>query len=55
MLRTLISLKWKDISEEDKKLWSGKASEAMEGYKKEMEEYNKSIVAKLEEKLQMKF
>ncbi|KAL5052880.1 hypothetical protein RYX36_033562 [Vicia faba] len=50
MLRTLISLKWKDMSEKDKELWSGKASEAMEEYKKEMEEYNKSIVAKLLEK-----
>ncbi|CAK8579315.1 unnamed protein product [Lathyrus sativus] len=50
MLRTLISLKWKDMSEEDKQLWSGKASEAMDAYKKEMEEYNKSIVAKLLEK-----
>lgn len=50
MLRALVSLKWKDMNEEDKQLWSGKASEAMDAYKKEMEEYNKSLVAKLVEK-----
>jgi len=38
------------MSEEDKQLWNGKASEAMDAYKKEMVEYNKSIVAKLEQK-----
>lgn len=50
MLRALVSLKWKDMSEEDKQLWSGKASEAMDAYKKELDEYNKSLVAKLMEK-----
>jgi upstream-binding transcription factor len=50
MVTTLVSLKWKDMSEEDKQVWNGKASEAMDAYKKEMEEYNKSIVAKLEQK-----
>jgi upstream-binding transcription factor len=38
------------MSEEDKQVWNGKASEAMDAYKKEMEEYNKSIVAKLKQK-----
>lgn len=38
------------MSEEEKQVWSGKASEAMDAYKKESEEYNKSIVAKLEQK-----
>ncbi|CAJ2676473.1 unnamed protein product [Trifolium pratense] len=50
MLTTLISLKWKDMSEEDKQVWNAKASEAMDAYKKEMEEYNKSIAAKVEQK-----
>jgi upstream-binding transcription factor len=50
MLNTLVSLKWKDMSEEDKQVWNGKASEAMDAYKKKMEEYNKSIVAKQEQK-----
>jgi upstream-binding transcription factor len=42
MLNTLVSLKWQ--------VWNGKASEAMDAYKKVMEEYNKSIVAKQEQK-----
>jgi upstream-binding transcription factor len=50
MVTTLVSLKWKDMSEEDKQVWNGKASEAMDAYKKEMEEYNKSIVLKLKQK-----
>uniref|UniRef100_A0A5B7CGP3 Putative high mobility group B protein 6 n=1 Tax=Davidia involucrata TaxID=16924 RepID=A0A5B7CGP3_DAVIN len=41
-LNALISVKWKELSEEDKQMWKEKASEAMETYKKELEEYNKS-------------
>ncbi|XP_074264979.1 high mobility group B protein 13-like [Silene latifolia] len=37
----LISLKWKELSEEEKKIWNDKAAEGMEAYKKELEEYNK--------------
>ncbi|XP_061337846.1 high mobility group B protein 6-like [Gastrolobium bilobum] len=43
-LNALVSLKWKELSEEDRQLWNGKASEAMDAYKKELEEYNKSLV-----------
>ncbi|XP_057421825.1 high mobility group B protein 6-like [Lotus japonicus] len=44
-LNALVSLKWKELSEEEKQLWNGKASEAMEAYKKELEEYNKSLAS----------
>ena len=37
----LISMKWKELGEEEKKVWNDKAAEGMEAYKKEMEEYNK--------------
>ncbi|XP_043715182.1 high mobility group B protein 13-like isoform X2 [Telopea speciosissima] len=43
-LNTLISVKWKELNEADKQLWNVKAAEAMEAYKKEMEEYNQSTV-----------
>ncbi|XP_065858647.1 high mobility group B protein 13-like [Euphorbia lathyris] len=42
-LNALISLKWKELSEEEKQKWNAKAAESMEVYKKEIEEYNKSI------------
>ncbi|XP_057751400.1 high mobility group B protein 6-like [Arachis stenosperma] len=48
-LNALISLKWKELSEEDRQMWNGKASEAMEVYKKELEEYNKTIATSTEE------
>ncbi|XP_027341422.1 high mobility group B protein 6-like [Abrus precatorius] len=49
-LNALVSLKWKELSEEDRQLWNGKASEAMDAYKKELEEYNnKSIAADQEQ------
>ncbi|KAL5552367.1 hypothetical protein UlMin_002543 [Ulmus minor] len=35
----------KELSEEDKKIWNEKAAEAMEGYKKELEAYNKTVAA----------
>nr|GMD01612.1 high mobility group B protein 6-like isoform X1 [Ipomoea batatas] len=41
-VNALISLKWKELSEEEKQVWNSKAAEAMEAYKKELEEYNKS-------------
>ncbi|KDP25323.1 hypothetical protein JCGZ_20479 [Jatropha curcas] len=41
-LNAMISVKWKELSEEDRQIWNAKAAEAMEVYKKEMEEYNKS-------------
>ncbi|KAL7159950.1 hypothetical protein ABFS83_01G062500 [Erythranthe nasuta] len=47
-INALISLKWKEMSEEDKQVWNSKAAEAMEVYKKELEEYNKKVVAEEE-------
>ncbi|XVF13006.1 hypothetical protein REPUB_Repub08aG0169900 [Reevesia pubescens] len=46
-LTALISLKWKELSEEEKNGWNAKAAEAMEAYKKELEEYNKSVAAEM--------
>ncbi|GLU05941.1 hypothetical protein SLE2022_230180 [Rubroshorea leprosula] len=40
-LNALISVKWKELNEEEKQVWNSKAVEAMEAYKKELEEYNK--------------
>ncbi|KAK3206074.1 hypothetical protein Dsin_020120 [Dipteronia sinensis] len=34
-----------ELSEEEKQAWNAKAAEAMEAYKKELEEYNNSIAA----------
>ncbi|XP_022733299.1 high mobility group B protein 6-like [Durio zibethinus] len=47
-LNALISVKWKELSEEEKNGWNAKAAEAMEAYKKELEEYNKSAAAAAE-------
>ncbi|KHN16752.1 High mobility group B protein 6 [Glycine soja] len=44
-LNALVSLKWKELSEEDRQFWNGQASKAMDAYKKELEEYNKSLAA----------
>ncbi|KAF8413297.1 hypothetical protein HHK36_001275 [Tetracentron sinense] len=41
-LNALISVKWKELDQADKQIWSDKAMEAMEAYKKELEEYNKT-------------
>ncbi|CAN0862816.1 High mobility group B protein 13 [Linum grandiflorum] len=41
----LISLKWKELSEEERRIWDAKAAELMDVYKKEIEEYNKSCAA----------
>ncbi|GKV40076.1 hypothetical protein SLEP1_g47750 [Rubroshorea leprosula] len=48
-LNALISVKWKELGEEEKQVWNSKAAEAMEAYKKELEEYNKSTAAVMEE------
>lgn len=45
-INALISLKWKELSEEEKQVWNNEAAEAMEAYKKEMEEYNKTAAEK---------
>lgn len=45
-LTALISVKWKGMSDEEKQSWNLKAAEAMEAYKKELEEYNKSVAEK---------
>lgn len=44
-LNALISVKWKEMSDEEKQKWNLIAAESMDAYKKEMEEYNKSIAA----------
>jgi upstream-binding transcription factor len=41
----LISLKWKELSEEEKQVYNGKAAKLMEAYKKEVEAYNKKSAA----------
>ncbi|KAL0393651.1 UNVERIFIED_CONTAM: High mobility group B protein 6 [Sesamum latifolium] len=49
-LNALISVKWKELSEEEKQIWNEKAAEAMEVYKKELEAYNKKVAAEEETK-----
>ncbi|KAF5734769.1 high mobility group B protein 13-like [Tripterygium wilfordii] len=44
-LTALISLKWKELNEEEKQVWNAEAAEAMKVYKKELEEYNKTAAA----------
>ncbi|KAI3468639.1 hypothetical protein Pfo_025302 [Paulownia fortunei] len=44
-LNALVSVKWKELSEEEKQIWNDKAAEAMEAYKKELEAYNKKLAA----------
>ncbi|PSS11330.1 High mobility group B protein [Actinidia chinensis var. chinensis] len=44
-LNALISVKWKEMSEVEKQKWNVRAAEAMEAYKKQLEEYNKSAAA----------
>lgn len=44
-INALISVKWKELGEEEKQDWNAKAAEAMEAYKKALEEYNKSVAA----------
>ncbi|KAL6502407.1 hypothetical protein OROHE_024685 [Orobanche hederae] len=49
-LSALISVKWKELGDEDKQIWNGKAAERMEAYKKEMEAYNKKLAATSQQK-----
>ncbi|XP_038985067.1 high mobility group B protein 6-like [Phoenix dactylifera] len=42
-MSALISVKWKEQSEAERQVWNDKAAEGMAAYKREMEEYNKSI------------
>nr|ABK95985.1 unknown [Populus trichocarpa] len=44
-LTAMISVKWKELIQEEKQIWNCKAAEAMEAYKKELEEYHKSVAA----------
>uniref|UniRef100_A0A7N0U7J4 HMG box domain-containing protein n=1 Tax=Kalanchoe fedtschenkoi TaxID=63787 RepID=A0A7N0U7J4_KALFE len=44
-LSALISVKWKEITDEEKQRWNDKAAQAMDAYKKEMEEYKKSAAS----------
>ncbi|KAL3499247.1 hypothetical protein ACH5RR_038340 [Cinchona calisaya] len=44
-LNALISVKWKEMSDEEKQIWNEKSAKAMLEYKKELEEYNKKLVA----------
>ncbi|PRQ17472.1 putative chromatin remodeling & transcriptional activation HMG family [Rosa chinensis] len=48
-ITALISVKWKELSEEERKVWNDQAAEAMEAYKKELEEYNKSVAASIQD------
>ncbi|TKW36912.1 hypothetical protein SEVIR_1G012800v4 [Setaria viridis] len=41
-LNALISVKWKELSGEERQAWNDKAAPAMAAYKKEMEEYTKA-------------
>ncbi|KAJ1278845.1 hypothetical protein BS78_04G110500 [Paspalum vaginatum] len=41
-LNALISVKWKELSGEERQSWNEKAAPAMAAYKKEMEEYTKA-------------
>ncbi|XP_022985391.1 high mobility group B protein 6-like [Cucurbita maxima] len=42
-VNALISVKWKELSEGERKMWNEKAAEAMDAYRKEVEEYNKTV------------
>ncbi|KAI4364680.1 hypothetical protein MLD38_020737 [Melastoma candidum] len=44
-LNALISVKWKELDEGERGMWNARAAEAMEEYKKEMEEYNRLVPA----------
>ncbi|KAK1576772.1 hypothetical protein Q3G72_016388 [Acer saccharum] len=48
-IAALMSVKWKEPSEEEKQEWKAKAAEAMEAYKKELEEYKNSIAAAIDD------
>ncbi|KFK28936.1 hypothetical protein AALP_AA7G067900 [Arabis alpina] len=42
---TLISVKWKELGEEEKQIYNEKAAKLMEAYKKELEDYNNKNAA----------
>ncbi|XP_010055848.2 high mobility group B protein 6 [Eucalyptus grandis] len=44
-LNALISVKWKEMSEEERGIWNARAAEAKAAYQKELEEYNKNVAA----------
>ena len=48
-LETNHSVVVQELSEEDRKVWNDQAAEAMEAYKKELEEYNKSVAASIQD------
>ncbi|TVU33320.1 hypothetical protein EJB05_25130 [Eragrostis curvula] len=41
-MNALISVKWKELSGEEKQMWNDKAAESMAAYKKELDEYTKA-------------
>ncbi|KAG6524057.1 hypothetical protein ZIOFF_013947 [Zingiber officinale] len=43
-LNAMISVKWKEMNEGEKKIWNDKAAEGLCAYKKEVEEYNKALM-----------
>ncbi|PIN16780.1 HMG box-containing protein [Handroanthus impetiginosus] len=47
-INALISVKWKELSEEERQIWNDKAAETMEAYKKELEAYNKKLAEEKE-------
>ncbi|XP_050377231.1 high mobility group B protein 13-like [Argentina anserina] len=48
-ITALISVKWKELNEEERKVYNDQVAEAMEAYKKELEEYNKSVAASIQD------
>ncbi|KAL5727091.1 hypothetical protein ACHQM5_000323 [Ranunculus cassubicifolius] len=44
-LTALIAVKWKELNETEREIWNTKAANAMNAYKKELEEYNSGIAA----------
>ncbi|GAB2296673.1 High mobility group B protein 13 [Dionaea muscipula] len=44
-LTAMISVKWKELTTEEKQVWNEQAAAGMEAYKKELEEYNRSAAA----------
>ncbi|KAF6151561.1 hypothetical protein GIB67_021747 [Kingdonia uniflora] len=43
---TIISVKWKELDDAERKLWTNKAVKAMVAYKKELEEYKADAAEK---------
>ncbi|KAK3198070.1 hypothetical protein Dsin_021485 [Dipteronia sinensis] len=51
-LESFKEIEQKELSEEEMQVWNANAAEAMEAYKKELEEYNTSIAAATDDKHQ---